>query len=447
MLSPLSLRHYVSFYGAHFQCHRRSNEETAYQYLCGLFHDGKHNIERMNERIVDSTYASLQHFVSDSPWDHKLVLSAVRQDISKLFVPVAEPVGLILDESGHRKSGRHSVGVARQYLGSIGKVDNGQVGVFAALCQENRVGMVDARLYLPKEWSKDKKRCRKAGIPLGEERYRTKPELALEMVQGMEGQINYDWVGGDSLYGSSPTLRKGLSNLQRCFVMDVGSQQEVYLQDPKPYIPPSPKGKGRPRNRWVSEEQPLSLKALMEQLKPEDWTTYTIRQGTKGPLQRVCYSTEVFLWARRRPKDPQVEALRLIISKNLDGSQLKYSLTNDVALLIPISEEELLFRQMHRFWVERGFQDLKDALGMTDYQVRGWRAWYHHITLTIMALHYMLEQKIKYQNEIPLLSCPDIKLFFALTLKTKSTDPETAWELIQVRHQQRKADLERRKVK
>lgn len=122
----------------------------------------------MSERIQTSDYAALQHFISDSPWDHKVVLSAVRQDISKLFTSQSSPLGLLLDESGHRKRGRDSVGVARQYLGSIGKVDNGQTGVFAALSQGSDVGMVDVRLFLPKEWSTDPARFKKAGIHLTE---------------------------------------------------------------------------------------------------------------------------------------------------------------------------------------------------------------------------------------------------------------------------------------
>lgn len=440
---------YVSEYGALFRCHRRDNEEKAYQYLCGLFHEGKHNIERMNERIVDSTYSALQHFISDSPWDHKSVLSAVRQDISKLFTVFPDPVGLILDESGHRKGGRDSVGVARQYLGSIGKVDNGQVGVFAALSQRDDVGMVASRLYLPKQWSDNQSRCRKAGIPEEEQRYRTKPELALEMVKEMEGEITYDWIGGDSIYGNSPTLRQGLTELNRCFVMDISERLAVYLSDPMPYIPQSDLGRGRKKSSLVSDRKPIKVRELANSLKQEDWTLYTVRQGTKGPIRRASYCIEVYLWSAQRPTTFEVEKMRLIISRNPDGTELKYSLTNEIALdkQAKLSDQALLYRQMNRYWVERGFQDLKDVLGMTDYQVRGWRAWHHHITLTIMALHYILEQKIKVHNEIPLLSCSDIKLFLALTLERKAADPEKVWNLIQVRHQQRKADLDRYKLK
>ena len=281
--------------------------------------------------------------------------------------------------------------------------------------------MVDVRLFLPREWSTDKARCNKAGIPVSEQTYRSKAELALAMVEEMEGEIEYDWVGGDSIYGNSPELRKGLTQRNHRFIMDVSERQQVYLSPPKPYIPPSNPGRGRKKKAWVSDQKPVMLKVLISKLTEQDWSSYIVRQGTKGPIERLCYVRDVYFWSSKRPNNSEVEKLQVIISRNPDGSQLKYSFTNNIALENQpvLSEKELLYRQMQRYWIERGFQDLKDVLGMTDYQVRGWRAWYHHITLTIMALHYMLEQKIIFRNEIPLLSCQDIKLFFALTLENK----------------------------
>lgn len=424
--------------------YRRSNKEKAKQYLEGLFHEGKHNIERMNERIANSDYQQLQYFISESPWDHQPVLSAVRQDISQLFEGRAELTGLILDESGHRKRGKKSVGVARQYLGSIGKVDNGQVAVFAALSQGDDVGMIDSRLYLPKAWTADKKRCKQAAIPESEQVYRSKGELALEMIRQMEGEIRYDWVGGDSIYGNSPHLRQGLQELQQLYVMDTSEDQLLYLEHPRPYIPASKSGMGRKKSSFVSELEPVKVKEILSSVPEEQWRTYTIRQGTKGPLIRQVIVLEVYLWKAKRPNTDKVEHLRLIISRNVDKSEVKYSLTNDVSLPQQrLSDWGALYRQMQRYWVERGIQDCKDSLGMTDYQVRGWRAWYHHITLTIMALHYMLEQKVLHEEEIPLLSCPDIKLFLALTLPRKASSQAQVWGLIQKRHEQRRADLRR----
>jgi len=139
-LHHTKLGKYSNRYGALFKVHRRENKEKMHQYLEGLFHEGKHNIERMNERIESSSYHQLHHFISVSPWDHDVVLASISKDLSVLFEDRAELTGLILDESGHRKRGKKSVGVSRQYLGSIGKVDNGQVAVFAALSQGDDVG-------------------------------------------------------------------------------------------------------------------------------------------------------------------------------------------------------------------------------------------------------------------------------------------------------------------
>lgn len=403
----------------------------------------------MNERIEASSYQQLHHFISESPWDHKSVIERVSKDISALFSGTSSPVGLILDESGHRKSGKKSVGVARQYLGQIGKTDNGQVGVFCALSQQDKVALVDARLYLPKCWTDEKKRCKKAGIPLEDQVYKTKPELALEMIKDMTDRVAYDWIGGDSLYGSSTPLRKALQGLDKLFVMDVGENLQVYLDDPKPYIPASKSGRGRKKSSFISDSKSLKVKELLTTIADDDWKVYTFRTGTKGAMKRKMVIFDVYVWSAKRVTEQYPEKLRLIISADLDGTEIKYSLTNEgqVTQENRLSDYEILYRQMQRYWVERGFQDCKDVLGMTDYQVRKWMAWYHHITLTIMALHVMLIQKIKHQETLPLLSCPDIKFFLAMNLPKKAKNPEQVWELIQKRHQQRQSDIDRYKPK
>ena len=440
-----NLEKYTNLYSDLFKVYRRANKEKLLQYIEGLFHEGKHNIERMNERIKTSSYHQLQHFISVSPWDHKLVLDVISKDISKLFENKKAITGLVIDESGHRKGGKKSVGVARQYLGSIGKVDNGQVAVYCALCQEDNVAMVDTRLFLPKSWTKDSKRCKKAGIPEKDQEYKTKPMLALDMIKDNHNRIAYDWIGGDSIYGNSIELRKGLQALEQLFVMDTSERLLVYLQDPKPYIPTSKQGRGRKKSSYISDEKPITVKKLMASLKLNQWKTYTVRGGTKGPLIRKATVLEVYVWAAKRVTTEHPEKLRLIISCNTDGTEVKYSLTNDISLTKQkkLSDHDVLYRQMQRYWVERGFQDCKDSLGMTEYQVRGWRAWHHHMTLTIMALHYILQEKILNENEIPLLSCPDIKFFLAQTLPKKATTSDQVWSLIQKRHQQRQKDLNR----
>jgi SRSO17 transposase len=158
----------------------------------------------MQERLPDSDYQQLHHFISHSPWDAFGVMGEVAHKTQQSLSLVAGSVGLLLDESGWEKSGQKSVGVARQYIGNVGKVTNAQVGVFAALCKGDKAGLVNARLYLPQAWSEDSKRCQQAGIPVEQQAYRSKPQLALEMMDDLTDKVTYDWVGGDAIYGNSP---------------------------------------------------------------------------------------------------------------------------------------------------------------------------------------------------------------------------------------------------
>ncbi len=181
----------------------------------------------MVERIPESNYQQLQHFISDSEWDAKAVINNVAENTNLSLESLAGEKGLILDESGNEKAGEKSVGVARQYIGNVGKVCNSQVGVYAGLSRADKISLVGAKLYLPQTWTTDKKRCEKAGIPKEERKYRTKPELGLEIIRELEGAIDYDWVGGDSIYGNSPELRQSLRGLGKAFVLDVGEELQV----------------------------------------------------------------------------------------------------------------------------------------------------------------------------------------------------------------------------
>jgi len=202
----------------------------------------------MVERIPESNYQQLQHFISDSEWDGAAVMRDVAENTNHSLESLEGEKGLILDESGNEKAGKNSVGVARQYIGNVGKVCNWQVGVYAGLSGGDKIGLVGAKLYLPREWTKDKKRCEQAGIPKEARKYRTKPELGLEIIKQLEGLIEYDWVGGDSLYGNSPQLRHRLRELGKAYVLDVGEELQVCVEKPQPYLPESC-GRGRTRSR------------------------------------------------------------------------------------------------------------------------------------------------------------------------------------------------------
>lgn len=429
-----------------FVCHRRNIIGQCEQYLSGLLHECKSNIERMVERIPGSDYEQLQHFISDSPWDALAVMDAVAEKVSESLtvkpggLTGTSSVGLILDESGWEKSGKKSVGVARQYIGQVGKVANGQVGVFAALCNGEQVGLLQGRFYLPQEWVADKVRCTKAGIPVSEQVYRTKPELAVAILKSLPARVSYAWVGGDSIYGNSPVVRQHLYAQQQAFVLDVGEELGLYLAPPQPYVPARKAGRGRIPTAYVCDQKPLSLKQVLTQIRDEQWQTITHRQGTKGPLTRKAVTLDVYLWKPER--ETTIESVQLLISTEIDGSEVKYSLCYTPQGKLSLSTA--LFRQMQRYWCERAFQNSKEQLGLHQYQVRSWRAWHHHVALTLMALHFILQVQLDNHEEMPLLSVPDIKLIFAKKLLNKLNSDDGLIQALQRRHIKRKEDIVRR---
>jgi len=393
----------------------------------------------MTERIPESNYQQLQHFISESEWDGKAVMKEVARNTNRSLEFLKGEKGLILDESGNEKAGEKSVGVARQYIGNVGKVCNSQVGVYAGLSRGDKISLVGAKLYLPKEWTPDKKRCQKAGIPAAEQKYRSKPELGLEIIEELEGVIEYDWVGGDSLYGNSPELRKSLRELGKAYVMDVGEKLQVCLEKPHPFLPQS-SGRGRSRSRLVIEQEKISLKNLNEQIAESQWQTIEYREGTKGKLVREAVLKKVWIWKKGTA---EVEEAELLISRKSDKTEVKYSLCDEPKGKLNV--ETAVFRQMQRYWIERGFQEIKEQLGLHQYQVRGWRAWHHHLALTMMALHFILETQIENAENLPLMSCSDVKLMLGNILKNKLDEPEILMETIHQRHRVRQKDIVRRR--
>lgn len=429
---------YIEDYRSYFQCGNHTPSLHRIAYIEGLLHHGKSNIERMEEQVLGSEYQKLHHFISESPWDALGVMGITGQKVSSRLSEMSAPKGLIFDESGWEKSGKMSVGVGRQYIGNIGKVCNSVNGVFGGLCSGGHVGLIGGRLYLPQEWTSDKARCSKAGIPEDWMQYRSKPELAIDIYRNLPQSITFDWVGGDAIYGKSPYLRHYLEDAKQAFVLDVGDNLGIYLTDPTPFIPAKKtSGRGRTPTQYKTTESKVILKDFFKQIKPDEWETITHRKGTKGDLVRKTLMIDVYVWDSEY--DNRVEKLRLLISTEIDGTEVKFSLCYQ-----PEGELDLktaLFRQMQRYFVERAFQNAKEQLGMHQYQVRTWMAWYHHIALTFMALDFLLQIQLDMKEELPLISCNDVKLIIANSLDNKLNSMEGIRKAINIRHQKRHKDL------
>ena len=404
---------------------------------------GKANMERMEEEIPDSEYRIYQHFLTNSTWDYQGVISQVASDASEVMKSnkkmSGEPTGFIVDESAHLKKGDKSVGVAKQYAGVAGKVENCQVGVYASLVNANRAALVNERLFIPKVWSANRLRCQKAGIPREDIKYKTKPQLALEMVdQAISEGIEFDWIGGDGLYGHNSELRNGLEKRDLFYVLDVHKDEKIFTRQPVFEVPEKTNKPGRPSKKPRPDIAPIRLDAYLKGLGENDWVIEKkLRKTHKGWKKLKVHTRQV--WT---VEDGQSKKLTLVITQTMDGRQeTKYSFSNgEVDEYTP---REYAYFQCQRYWVERTFDDAKNELGMSDYQVRKWNGWHHHHSLVLMAGMYLLLQRIDAQQDIPLMSVRDARILMIVSLFGTKKDVQLRLKQMEKRHHKIQADINR----
>jgi SRSO17 transposase len=186
--------------------------DKAKTYCQGIFVSELSNIERISEEMF-ANYHQMQHFISDSPWNHRDLIDQVAIDVSR-SLPKRQLTGLLIDESGWEKKGEKSVGVAPQYCGNVGKVSNSQVAVFGALSNGDFASMVDVGLYLPQVWCEDSARCQTAGIPQEEQQFKMKWEIGLDIIRHQHSLgVLFDYVGADGYYGNSIEFAEGIEEL------------------------------------------------------------------------------------------------------------------------------------------------------------------------------------------------------------------------------------------
>lgn len=361
----------------------------------------------------------------------------VAQDADRLLGGTAA-TALILDESGFLKSGDKSVGVGRQYIGQYGKVDNCQIGVFAVLSRGTRAALVDLRLYLPESWTSDPDRCAAVGVPKEHRVLKSKPQLALEMVRHQRRQgIRFAWVGADGLYGNAPSFLRSLEDDGECFVIDVHSDQRLYLEDPQPRIMERQGPRGATPKRLQAQSEAIEARDWVEQQPATGWRTIKLRGSSKGKLRVQILHRRVWLWDGR---EAQARHWHLVVRRELaDLKEIKYSLSNAPA---DTPVRRLARMQGQRYWIERQFQDAKGQVGMGHYQARGWKSWHHHMALVAMALLFMLEERMRQQSSYPLLSCADIQRLLAGFLPRRDLTQEELIRQMEVRHRKRQAAID-----
>lgn len=390
-----------------FNVARKNVSGQARCYLNGLMVKApRKNMERMEEYVEEFDYQSQQQFLSDSPWSHEEVISRVALDVSAVLG--GEQSALVIDESGFSKKGEKSAGVARQYNGRLGKVDNCQVGVFASLSDGVSSSLVDARLYLPESWAENKERCLEAKIPQEHIRYASKPEMALEMIRrARKIGVDFGWVCFDALYGSNGQLLWELQEDGEVFVADVKRNRKVYPQGP--------------------EQSGVVISTFFR--KQTDWTVVNVRMGEKGMLKTQACAKRVWVnageeaceWWAVCVQEPQTNETKWFLSNAPEDTDLV----------------TLVRQHAIRYWIERGFQDGKTSLGMADYQGRGWVFWHHHMALVMMGMLFLLRERRVHMLEVEMLSCNDIVELLNVFLPRRDATVESVLANIKRRHRKR----------
>ena len=427
---------FIDRYGHFFRNSTRDNAAVAGRYLRGLAQADDCTFATMATVVDESCPQQFQHFISNSAWDHKPVLAQIGQDADRLLG--GKPTSaLIIDESSFAKQGDRSVGVARQWSGRQGKIDNCQVAVFGVLSDGRRHAPVDMRLYLPKPWIEDAARCDKAGVPAAMRTLTSKSQHALDIVrQARARQMRFAWVGVDAGYGKEPAFLRALEDMGEEFVADVQSTQRIWTEPPELAVPPHRPGRGRPAAKRQAAVASITVEALVKGLGAADWTRCMLRESTRGALEVDIAHRRVWLW------DGEEDAPRcwhLIVRREVKSAKtIKYSLSN-AAAETPVLH--LAQRQGQRYWVERSFQDAKGQCGLADYQVLGWRAWHHHVTMVMMAMLFIAEQRVAHQPGVALLTPRDIVEMLKETLPHKPQGKAALVARINERHQRRRGAI------
>jgi SRSO17 transposase len=371
-------------------------------YCTGLLLSGdRKSVEPMAARLapdnVRRMHQSLHHLVADAPWNDEEMLAQVRREVLPAMQKHGPVVAWIVDDTGFPKQGKHSVGVARQYCGQIGKHDNCQAAVSLSVSTWNASLPIAWRLYLPEVWCEDSERRRKAGIPEGIE-FQTKPAIALEqMRQAIEQKVPVGVVLADAAYGNGTQFRAAVSALGLQYAVAIESSTTIWEpgQQPLPASPPKP-GRGAPPKRLQRNagHLPVSAKQLALGLPASAWKDIGWRQGSKGTLRSRFAAVRVRPAHRDYKRtEPHPEEWLLIEWPKNESEPAKYWLST---LPERTSLKSLVKIAKHRWIIERDYEELKQELGLGHYEGRGWRGFHHHASLCIAAYGFLVSERNRF---------------------------------------------------
>lgn len=430
------LQNYHEIYSPLFA--RREQRQHYATYLSGLLSkiDNK-SVEGIVIELIgpdSNAIRSMQHFISKGAWDDEAILKQHWKEVEK---KMGEDEGVfIVDGSGFPKKGNDSAGVQWQYCGQLGKRANCQVGVFTgyATFSSSSYCLLDRRLYLPEKWFGQDfaQKRQKCGIP-EDITFKTKPQLAADMLAAIQadGNLSGHWVAADEAFGRDTSFLDQVDDLNLWYLAEVPTNTNVWLERPQTHVPPW-SGKGRkPTKVQVVKGQPKALTVLevADLISSEEWTSYTIKEGTKGPI------VADFAFRRVIGVRDSLPGKEVWLVLRRSGDEIKTFLCNapkniELARMVRVSGL--------RWPIETCFLEGKQLLGMGDYQVRSWLGWYHHMTLVILAHFFFTSLRIFIKDQ-QILTMPQLQLLLFAVLPRPIFNVQRALEIVAYRVRRNRA--------
>jgi SRSO17 transposase len=402
-------------------------------YLQGLLgNTTRKNVEQMALGQKEKV-RSLQYFVGQSQWETEPVI-AIHEGL--IGESLGEEDGIMLiDESSAVKQGTASVGVAAQYCGSVGKIANGQVGVYLGYASRKGYSLIEGRLFMPEKWLEEEHAEQRQACGVPEDLvFKTKPEIGLELLKSAinRGKLPFFWVAADALYGDSPAFRDGVAATGYSYFTAIKENTLIWCTPPKVHVPQW-SGRGRHPTRLRlsnTRKHPLQVRQLVKKIQKQDWVQAVIKEGSKGPI--VC--DFAFLRVTESRGGLPAAELWLIVRRNLDNlSEVKYYFSN-APINTPLNEFVRISGM--RWPIETIFEESKGEVGMDHYEMRSWLGWHHHMLLVSLAHHFLVRLRIQFQEQAPALTIYQVRLLLCSVLPSFISDIQSALERVRY-YQQR----------
>ena len=439
------------YYGQKARTKTRDTRAYGLSYLKGLLRMKTDRNMAEIAREADISEQNMQHFISNSPWSGSEMIEQVQEAVSER--PELEGGMLILDESADVKYGEDSAGSSRQHNGRLGKIEQSQVGVYLSYAKDDVWTLIDGELFLTEKWfSKGYTgRRKKAEIPSERSAFQTKIELGWQMIEKAKASnLSFVAVAFDSLYGRSFWLREQCEQAGIEYYADIPANQQLYLSYPELEFDVTKHGKPSKKFKVVGQE---AVKASdLAQLPETQWERLTLRPIERGMLTGDFAIYKVWI----------VSTVGIIRQETLlmkrEPKKTRYSLTNapDNSPLLTLAQ-----RKCQRYFVERSIQDAKSELGMDEFRAIKYRAWQHHLALTILASWFIAETRLDWQEEhppdpnllddydidvLPALSMANVREMLRATLPLKQLSPLDAANLV-VKHLDNRTRSRRSRLK